>query len=226
MAKSANYPSGVFPMRVRKRLHRLLKSESIEGYWAAGRILNEHFGERAAYGEMPKIEAELKSLGDAATSLSQLHQCRRLHATWSKKDMAAATRTGLPWGRAIVLISIWGEGKKRNRPELIERCKTLIAEFHDLDRKSRKGWESKLNTLRKRARSGDVLISTRRLLGEKKAAVILRLTAASNLIEEMREFLPTKEHSACTRLSALAEVLSERVTKLCKKYTVNKPDAE
>ena len=139
MAKSADYPSGVFPMRVRKRLHRLLKSESIEGYWAAGRILNEHFGERAAYGEMPKIEAELKSLGDAATSLSQLHQCRRLNATWKKKDVASTMRAGLPWGRAIVLISIWGKGKERNQPELIGECKKLIADFRELDREKRKG---------------------------------------------------------------------------------------
>ena len=218
MAKSADYSSGVFPMRVRKRLHRLLKSESIEGYWAAGRILNEHFGERAAYGEMPKIEAELKSLGDAATSLSQLHQCRRLHATWSKKDMAAATRTGLPWGRAIVLISIWGEGKERNRPELIERCKTLIAEFHDLDRKSRKGWEAKLNALRKLARSGDVLISTRRLLGEKKAAVIFRLKVAAQMIDEMREFLPAKAHTLCSKLKVNAERQIRLIEKMCEKH--------
>lgn len=92
MVNSTVKATGNFPERVRKRLHRLLKSESIEGYWAAGRILNKHFGERAAYGEMPKIEAELKSLGDAATSLSQLHQCRRLNATWKKKRRGGYAR--------------------------------------------------------------------------------------------------------------------------------------
>jgi hypothetical protein len=140
--------------------------------------------------------------------------------------LQAATHAGLPWGRAIVLISIWGKASKRNQPELIEQCKMLIASFPEQDRKTRKQWESKLSTLRKQSHSGYEFISKRRLLGEKKAAVILRLTAAAHMIEEMREFLPTKAHAACTTISAQANALTERVEKLFKKHTVSKPKSE
>ncbi len=224
MVESSTQDPDVFTPQEINRIYRQLKTKSIEGFWEVGSLLNSRFGERAPQRALPQLGEKLCALGDdAPTSLAQLHQCRRLHVTWTERDVQAAARARLPWGRAIVLISIWGEGSKRNQLELIEQCKTLIASYPELERKT---WEFKLNTLRKLARSGDEFISKRRLLGEKKAAVIHRLTAAAHMIEEMLEFLPAEAHAACTGLSAQARGMNVIVEMLWKEHAAEESKAQ
>jgi len=220
MAKSPQNATDVFSTSELDRIYQLLKSKSIEGFWEVGRILNTCLGERAPYGALAKLEKELPKLGDGApTSLAQLHQCRRLHATWTKEDVNAAKRAGLPWGRAIVLIYIWSEATKRCKPKIVEKCKKLIAEYGGLGRGEKDVWNAAVKALQRRVRPGNEFISKLRLLGEKREAVVLRLKTAAQMIDEMREFLPGDAHTECLDLKGQTEGLIPLVEALCKEST-------
>lgn len=220
MAKSSPIATGVYSTRELERIYELLKSKSFEGYWEVGSILNTRLGERAPYGALAKLEEELPKLGaDAPTSLAQLHQCRRLNDTWTKEDVDAAKRAGVPWGRAIVLIYIWSEATKRRKPKIVEQCKKLIVEYGGLGRGEKDAWNAAVKALQRRVRPGNEFISKLRLLGEKREAVVLRLKAAAQMIDEMREFLPDDAHTECLGLKGQAEGLIPLVEALCKKST-------
>jgi hypothetical protein len=213
----------LFSTRELERVYELLKSESIEGFWDVGRILNTRMGERAPYGALAKLNVDLPKLGDdAPTSVAQLHQCRRLNATWEKEDVNAAKRAGLPWGRAIVLIYIWSEATKRRKPKIVKQCKKLIAEYGVLGRGEKDAWNMAVKALQRRVRPGNEFISKLRLLGEKRAAVVLRLKTAAQMIDEMREFLPAEAHTECSELKKQAEGLIPLVEMLCEKYMAAK----
>jgi hypothetical protein len=220
MAKSSPTATDLFSIRELERIYELLKSESIEGFWEVGRLLNARLGERAPYGALAKLNVELPKLGDdAPTSLAQLHQCRRLNATWKKADVNAAKRAGLPWGRAIVLIYIWSVATKpkRRQPKIVKQCRKLIAEYGGLGWNKKGAWNVAVKALQKQARAGNGF-SKLRLLGEKRVAVILRLKTAAQMIDEMREFLPAEAHTECLGLKAQAEGLIPLVEMLCERH--------
>ena len=106
----------------------------------------------------------------------------------------------------------------RPRPEIVDQCKKLIAEYGGLGRGKKDAWNAEVKALRKQVRDGDGVISNLRLLGEKKAAVVLRLKIAAQIIDEMREFLPAKAHTTCSKLKVNAERLIPLIEKMCEKH--------
>ncbi len=200
----------------RRRIYSLLKSRSIESYWEVGRILDALFVDRVPYKAWPKIEAELRAVGeDAPTSQAQLHQCRRISATWTKADVNAAMKVVLPWGHAINIVHVWSRGVELGKPELIDRCKKLVADYGALGYGEMKVWLLELKALQKHARAGNAFISKYRLLSEKRAAVTRSLNAATQMIRELKEFVPRDARAGCDALGAEAESLKQKVERFC-----------
>ena len=136
--------------------------------------------------------------------------------------MEKAEKVSLPWSRAIVFITVWAKAKELGQSDLITRCRTLIAAYPGRDRKKLKTWTVKVKAVQKASRAGLPSKSKSRHLLEKKFAAVHRLRAAAQIIDEMREFLPTKAHSTCLGLKVQAEGLIALVEMLSKEDTASR----
>ena len=113
---------------------------------------------------------------------------------------------------------MWAKAKTQGQTALIKRCQQLIAAYPGRDRKKLKTWGVEVKALQKAGRDGNPCIAKPRYLSEKKDAVILRLTAATQMIDEMREFLPAEAHPACRGLKGQVEGLIPLVEMLCERH--------
>ena len=194
-----------------------LKS-SLRGYWQAGCVINEAFGDKKQYGTglLAKIQTQLGRMA----SISTLDQCRRLAKHWGSEDIKAAEQADLPIRHAISLLFFDAHAKKLDQTlksnaakAMIEKRKALVVRY------KKENWDSpaivkeiqeaKASCFREMKPGAQ-----RKRVDDVKRSVLSNLKRASQRLRDSKGLLTSNEYSKAGAIAVKIDELIERTSKI------------